>query len=196
MSSKKQQDTFKITFVAIMTAISTVIYMVFPEFNIIPGVSYMKIDFSDFPALLTGVVIGPVQGILVEVVKNIIHLTKTTTVGIGEIMNVIIGSAIILSMHLFTKLFSKLFKESALSLKSYFISGILSVVVTIVVGCLVNVIFTPIYCFLMGFPLVMETYIAGVWGSTALNTVKSCFNIFPFFPVYVVAQKTVKKYIK
>ena len=29
-----------------MTAVATIIYMVFPEINIIPGVSYMKIDFS------------------------------------------------------------------------------------------------------------------------------------------------------
>jgi riboflavin transporter FmnP len=156
----------------------------------------MKIDFSDFPALLTGIVIGPVHGILVEVVKNIIHLTKTTTVCIGEIMNVIMGSAIILSINLFTKLFAKVFKENKLSLKSYFVSGILTVIVAIIVGWLLNVIFTPIFYYLMGFPLVMETYIAGVWGSTALNTVKACFNIFPFYPVYLISKKTVKKYIK
>ena len=72
-----------------MTAIATVIYMVFPEINIVPGVSHLKVDLSDFPAILTGVILGPLHGILVEVVKNIIHLTRTTTVGIGEIMNII-----------------------------------------------------------------------------------------------------------
>ena len=195
MSNKKQQDTFKITLVAIMTAIATVIYMTFPEINIIPGVSYMKIDFSDFPALLIGIIVGPVQGILVEIIKNIIHLSKTTTVGIGEIMNTILGSAIIVSMHLFTKLFSKLFKEKKLSIKTYFVSGVLSIIVTIIMGWLLNAIFTPIFYFLMGIPLVMNTYLAGVWGSTALNAVKACFNIFPFFPVYIVAEKAIKKYI-
>ena len=59
-----------------MTAIATVIYMVFPEINIVPGVSHLKVDFSDFPAILTGVIIGPVQGILIEIVKNIEFLWK------------------------------------------------------------------------------------------------------------------------
>ena len=106
-----------------MTAIATVIYMVFPEVPIVPGVDYMKVDFSDFPAILTGVIFGPVQGILVEVVKNLIHLTKTTTVGIGEIMNVVIGSSMILSMSLTVKLFKKIFKSNKINLKIYFLSS-------------------------------------------------------------------------
>ena len=101
-----------------MTAIATVIYMVFPEINIVPGVSHLKVDFSDFPAILTGVIIGPVQGILVEVFKNIIHLTRTTTVGIGEIMNIILGSSMILSMWGFVKLFKKIFNENKISVKT------------------------------------------------------------------------------
>ena len=194
MSNKRNKKTFNLTVTAVMTAIATVIYMVFPEINIVPGVSYMKIDFSDFPAVLTGIVFGPVQGVLVEVVKNIIHLTKTTTVGIGEIMNIILGSGIVLSMALFTKLFAKVFKEKRFSLKTYVLSSIITIVITIVLGWLANMIFTPIFYSIMGIPFVSETYWAGVWGSTALNTVKACFNIIPFYPIYFAAQKAAKKY--
>ena len=117
MSSKKNKKVFNLTIVGLMTAIATVIYMVFPEVPIVPGVDYMKVDFSDFPAILTGVIFGPVQGILVEVFKNIIHLTRTTTFGIGEIMNIVIGSSMILSMSLSVKLFKKIFKSNKLNLK-------------------------------------------------------------------------------
>lgn len=196
MSSKTNKKNFNLTIVALMTAIATVIYMTFPEINIIPGVSYMKIDFSDFPALLTGIVFGPIQGILVEVVKNIIHLTKTTTFGIGEIMNVILGSGMVVSMSYFTKLFAKIFKEKKFSLKSYALSSVITIVITIVLGWLANIVFTPIFYSIMGIPLVTETYWAGVWGSTALNTVKSCFNVIPFYPVYFSVEKIVKKLSK
>ena len=108
MSNPNNKKVFNLCITALMTAVATIIYMVFPEINIIPGVSYMKIDFSDFPAILTGVILGPVQGILIEVVKNIIHLTRTTTVGIGEIMNIILGSSMILSMSCFVKIFKKM----------------------------------------------------------------------------------------
>ncbi len=194
MSNKRKQRIFNLTVVGLMTAIATVIYMLFYEIPIIPGVDYMKIDFSDVPAILTGVVLGPVHGLLVEVVKNIIHLSKTTTVGIGEIMNVILGSSMIVSMWGFIKIFKKVFKENKITFKTYIIASVITIVVAIIVGWIANIVFTPIFYKIMGFPLVSETYWAGVWGSTTLNAIKSLFNIVPFFPLYVVGEKAIKKY--
>lgn len=194
MSNKRNKKIFNLTIVGLMTAIATVIYMVFPEVQIIPGVDYMKVDFSDFPAILTGVIFGPLEGILVEVFKNVIHLTRTTTVGIGEIMNIVIGSSMILSMSFSIKCFKKIFKETKITLKSYFISSIITIVVAIIMGWFANMVFTPIYFNIMGIPLVTQTYWAGVWGSTTLNSVKAAFNVIPFFPIYFALEKGVKKY--
>ena len=194
MSNKKNKKIFNLTIVGLMTAIATVIYMVFPEVPIVPGVDYMKVDFSDFPAILTGVIFGPVQGILVEVFKNIIHLTRTTTFGIGEIMNIVIGSSMILSMSLSVKAFKKIFKSNKINLKIFFISSAITIVIAIVMGWIANLVFTPIFYNIMGIPLVTETYLAGVWGSTTLNSIKSAFNILPFFPIYFALEKGVKKY--
>ncbi len=194
MSNKRNQKIFNLTVVGLMTAISTVIYMVFPEINIVPGVSHLKVDFSDFPAILTGVIIGPVQGILVEIIKNIIHLTRTSTVGIGEIMNIILGSSMILSMWGFVKIFKKVFKENKITFKTYILASAITIVIAIIVGWIANMIFTPVFYKIMGFPLVSETYWAGVWGSTTLNSIKALFNIVPFFPIYLVFEKVIKKY--
>ena len=193
MSNKKNKKVFNLTIVGLMTAIATVIYMG-PEIPIVPGVDYMKIDFSDVPAILTGVIFGPVQGILVEIFKNIIHLTRTTTFGIGEIMNIVIGSSMILSMSLSVKAFKKIFKSNKINLKIFFISSAITIVVAIVMGWIANLVFTPIFYNIMGIPLVTETYLAGVWGSTTLNSIKSAFNILPFFPIYFALEKGVKKY--
>ncbi|MBE6804288.1 MAG: ECF transporter S component [Ruminococcaceae bacterium] len=194
MSNKKNKKVFNLTIVGLMTAIATVIYMVFPEVPIVPGVDYMKVDFSDFPAILTGVIFGPVQGILVEVFKNLIHLTRTTTFGIGEIMNIVIGSSMILSMSYSVKTFKKIFKSNKINLKIYFISSAITIIIAIVMGWIANLVFTPIFYNIMGIPLVTETYLAGVWGSTTLNSIKAIFNILPFFPIYFAIEKGVKKY--
>lgn len=194
MSSKRNKKIFNITLIAVMTAIASIIYMVFPEINIIPGVNYMKIDFSDFPAILTGIVFGPWQGVMIMLIKNVIHLTKTTTIGIGEIMNFIIGSGMVISMSCFTRLFSKLFREKKFSVKAYGLTAIITVAVTILLGWTTNMIFTPVFFKLMGIPLVKSAYWAGVWGSTALNTVKAVFNILPFYPIYLSVEKAIKKY--
>lgn len=194
MSNKRNKKVFNLTVVGLMTAIATVIYMVFPEINIVPGVSHLKVDLSDFPAILTGVILGPLHGILVEVVKNIIHLTRTTTVGIGEIMNIILGSSMIISMWGFIKIFKKVFKENKITLKTYIIASTITIVIAIIVGWIANMIFTPIFYKIMGFPLVSETYWAGVWGSTTLNSIKAIFNIIPFLPIYIALEKGIKKY--
>lgn len=194
MSNKRNKKIFDLTLMGLMSASAIVIYMVFPEINIVPGVSHLKVDFSDFPAILTGVVLGPVQGILIEIVKNIIHLTRTTTVGIGEIMNIILGSSMILSMWGFVKIFKKVFKENKITFKTYILASAVTIVIAIIVGWIANMIFTPIFYKIMGFPLVSETYWAGVWGSTTLNSIKALFNIVPFFPVYIVFEKVLKKY--
>ena len=194
MSNKRNKKIFNITIIGLMTAIATIIYMVFPEVQIVPGVEYMKVDFSDFPAILTGVIFGPVQGVLVEIFKNIIHLTRTTTAGIGEIMNIVIGSSMIFSMSLFVRLFKKVFKETNLTLKTYAISSAITIVIAVIMGWIANIVFTPIFFSIRGIPLVTETYWAGVWGSTTLNSIKAIFNILPFFPIYFTLEKGVKKY--
>ena len=194
MSNKRNKKVFNLTVVGLMTAISIVIYMVFPELNIVPGVSHLKVDFSDFPAILTGVILGPVQGILIEIVKNVIHLTRTSTVGIGEIMNIILGSSMIVSMWGFIRVFKRIFKENKITFKTYILASAITIVIAIIVGWIANMIFTPIFYKVMGFPLVSETYWAGVWGSTTLNSIKALFNIVPFFPIYLILEKAIKKY--
>ncbi|MBN2259423.1 MAG: ECF transporter S component [Clostridiales bacterium] len=60
---------------------------IFPEF--------LKIDLSDIPALITGFALGPVAGIGVELVKNILHLFRTSTGGVGELANFLVGVAFV-----------------------------------------------------------------------------------------------------
>ncbi|MBE6778449.1 MAG: ECF transporter S component, partial [Ruminococcaceae bacterium] len=50
----KRNKLFPLVLVSIMTALGTVIYMMFPEIPLVPGVEYMKVDLSDIPALVTG----------------------------------------------------------------------------------------------------------------------------------------------
>lgn len=189
-NNKNKNKTLTITMVGIVAAFSSVIYMFFPEIPIVPGVSYLKIDFSDFPALLLGVVMGPVEGLAVGVIKNIVHLARTTTFGIGEIMNVGIIAAMIFSLNGFSKLFSKLFKKDRLAPIPYFSAAAVTIVVTILSGWVLNGIFTPIFFAISGIPITSASVFAGVWGSTLLNTVKGALNVLPFYPVYRIANKT------
>jgi riboflavin transporter FmnP len=57
--------------------------------------SFLKLDIGDLPALLAAFAFGPLAGVLVEVLKNAVHLIGSQTSGVGELANMIIGSSFV-----------------------------------------------------------------------------------------------------
>lgn len=78
--------------IAILGAISFLIMMV--DFPLWFAPSFYEIDFSDVPALIGAFSLGPLAGIIIELIKNILNvaLTGSITGGIGEVANFIIGA--------------------------------------------------------------------------------------------------------
>ena len=76
--------------VGVLSALALVIYFI--EFPILPAFSWLMVDFSEVPVLLGGFALGPVAGILIELIKNIAHfMIKNTTGGVGELANFLLG---------------------------------------------------------------------------------------------------------
>lgn len=90
-----------ITVVAIMSALSAVLMFIEVSLSIIP--SFIKLDISELPALITSFAFGPVYGVLVCLLKNLIHLPFTTTFCVGELSNFIHGAVFVLVAGLFYK---------------------------------------------------------------------------------------------
>ncbi len=55
-------------------------------------VSFIALDFSDLPALIGAFAYGPVAGVLIELIKNIIHLAVSKSGYVGELSNFILGA--------------------------------------------------------------------------------------------------------
>jgi len=95
--------TKNLTKTAVLGVIAFII--MFVEFPLPMFAVFLKIDFSDVPALLAGFAMGPWAGVMVEVIKNFLHLFKTQTAFIGEAANLITGillvvpASLIYSMH-------------------------------------------------------------------------------------------------
>ncbi|MDR0670742.1 MAG: ECF transporter S component [Oscillospiraceae bacterium] len=78
--------------VALFAALSSVLmYLDFP-LPLFPP--FLKLDFSDLPALLGTFWFGPLAGLAVALVKNLIHLFVTSTGGVGELANFLISAAL------------------------------------------------------------------------------------------------------
>ena len=79
-----------ITVTALMSAAATVLMFVSFGLPLLP--SYLKVDFSELPALLTSFALGPVYGVIVCLVKNLFNVAATTTGGVGELCNFLLGA--------------------------------------------------------------------------------------------------------
>jgi riboflavin transporter FmnP len=55
----------------------------------------LKIDFSDLPALLASFSLGPLYGVIVSLIKNLINVTFTTTGGVGELSNFLLSASFV-----------------------------------------------------------------------------------------------------
>lgn len=82
----------KLTITAMLSAVAFVLmFLDFPIPFLIPP--FVKMDFSELPALLAAFSLGPVYGVVVCLVKNLVHfITMTTTGGAGEICNFLLGA--------------------------------------------------------------------------------------------------------
>ena len=74
---------------AIMGAVGFV--LMFLEISVPFMPSFIKFDFSELPALVASFAYGPVYGAVVCLLKNALHLTVTSTAGVGELANFLMG---------------------------------------------------------------------------------------------------------
>lgn len=85
--------------IGVMSALAFII--MFFEFPILPSATYLKMDFSDIPAIVGAFAFGPSAGVIIELIKNILHfITKTQTGGIGEMANFAAGAAFVIAAGL------------------------------------------------------------------------------------------------
>ncbi len=124
--------------VSIFSALAfLVMYVEFPIAALFPA--FLQIDFSDVLAFIGGVTLGPLAVVLIELIKNLLHLIlNSSTGGVGELANFSVGVALILPAVLIYKK-----KKSIPSLIVGFIVGIVSMVIVASVGN--YYIFLPFY---------------------------------------------------
>lgn len=91
--SKKLLNIKNMTKISILSVIAFILMQL--EFPVPIFPSFLKIDLSDLPALIGGFALGPIVGILIELFKNLMHLIQTSTSGVGELANFLVGVALV-----------------------------------------------------------------------------------------------------
>ena len=67
--------------------------LMFFDFNIPLMPSFIKMDISELPALIGAFAMGPLYGVVICLIKNLLHLFISQTGGVGELSNFILGAS-------------------------------------------------------------------------------------------------------
>lgn len=164
----KISSTRKIVVTGLLAALSSV--LMYLNFALPFSLPFLKIDFSDFPALLASFSVGPLSGLAVCLIKNLISLPASSTLGFGELSNFILSSAFVVSAGLFYRKHKT--KKGAL------IASLIGVFTMSVCAIFSNYfIVYPAYFKYSGF--ITEDTLLGIAGVDAVLKVVLLFN-FPF----------------
>lgn len=86
--------TNRIIKISLLSSIALV--LMYFDFPVIPIFPWLKIDLSDVPALLGAFGFGPLAGVIIELVKNLLYFFIKGSSIAGVTANFIVGSALIL----------------------------------------------------------------------------------------------------
>ena len=91
--ARQAHRTHKLTVASMLSAVAFVLmFLEFPIPALIPN--FIKLDLSDLPELLAAYALGPVWGVVVSLLKNVLFLLirGTHSAYVGELCNFLLGS--------------------------------------------------------------------------------------------------------
>lgn len=190
MSTKKNSAKLrKLVVTALLSAVATV--LMFLDFSVPFMPPFIKMDFSELPALIASFALGPISGVVVCLVKNLINLLSSSTGGVGELSNFLLGCAFVLPAGLIYK-----HKKTRLGA---FLGSLVGATVMAGIGVLTNYyIVYPVYTVFMPMEAILGAYRAIYSGVQNLWQALLIFNLpFTFLKgmINVVMAFAVYKYI-
>lgn len=148
-TKKKTINVRYMTMTAMLSAVAFV--LMFLEFNVPFMPSFIKMDLSELPALIGAFAMGPASGVIICLIKNLLHLLMSTTGGVGELSNFILGALFVIPAGLMYK--KKKGRKSAL------IGSLIGAVVMAVVSVFSNYfIVYPVYKAFMPMKEIIKMY--------------------------------------
>lgn len=163
--------SFYTRYIAVTGMLSAIGFiLMYIEFSVPIMPSFIKADLSELPALIGAFAYGPSCGVLVCLVKNLLHLTVSTTGGVGELANFILGAVFVGTAGVIYKL--KKTKVNAI------IASVVGAVLMGIASFPVNLFITyPFYYNFMPKEAIITAYQAIVPAMQSIEQCLLCFNV-------------------
>ena len=140
-SKRNENAMFNLTRCGLLSAMAVILFYIE-----IPVVAFYKLDLSTLPAILAGFAMGPIQGVAVIVVKNLVHMLGTSTACVGELADILMSCAFVVP----ASLYYRKHKNRKSALMAMLIGSAAMVLVSVLVNYFILI---PAYQVLMNLPL-------------------------------------------
>ncbi|EJT6492338.1 ECF transporter S component [Clostridium perfringens] len=163
----KTLNTNRFIKLSLLSAIAVILMYI--DFPVIPIFPWLKIDLSDVPALMGAFAFGPLAGVIIELMKNLLILiVKGTGTGfVGELANFLVGVALVWPAAL-------VYKKNKTK-KTAILGMVLGVLCIEVVGILANVyLLLPAYGMAMSKSELMQYVTVGLIPFNGIKSILVC----------------------
>ncbi|MBU7216178.1 ECF transporter S component [Staphylococcus gallinarum] len=135
-----QQQTKRLITISMLSAVAFILMFIKFPLPFLPP--YLTLDFSDVPALLATFTLGPIAGIIVEFIKNLLNFLFNIGDPIGPLANFLAATSFILTAFYVAKN-----KNNAKSLVTGL--AVATLIMTLVLSILNYFVLLPLYGMIM-----------------------------------------------
>ena len=186
-SAKQSSKLLKLIILALLGTIALVLFFLNFPLPFLPP--YLKIDFSDVPALMASLIFSPLAGVAVVLIKNVLYFAISGAGDpIGVLANFLAGVMFVLPVSL---IYHK-FRKGVKSIVSGLVTG--TIVMAVGMSVLNYYVILPAYAWFMGWDMGEQM----VWGAVLVgvfpfNLLKGIIVGMLFVPVFIKMRSWIEQ---
>ncbi|HIV74048.1 MAG TPA: ECF transporter S component [Candidatus Pseudogracilibacillus intestinigallinarum] len=184
--SQSSSKLLKLVVLSLLATMSLVLFFISFPLPLLPP--YLKVDFSDIPALIAGMIFSPAAGVLVVFLKNLMYfVAKGATDPVGVVANFIAGTLYVFPVAYLYRKYS--------GINSIVIGLTIGTVVMAVVMTILNYfIILPAYGMFVGVGFTdTAKWIAVIGGVLPFNFIKGVIVSILFVPLFFKLKEWIEK---
>ncbi|WP_010094978.1 ECF transporter S component [Ornithinibacillus scapharcae] len=184
-TNKQSSNLARLIILSLLGAVSLLLFFINFPLPLLP--SYLKVDFSDVPAIMATLIFSPLAGVIVVAIKNVLYLA----VGGGEIVgvaaNFLAGALLVLPIGILYHKF-----KSVKSIVSGLITG--TIIMAVGMGVFNYFILLPAYGLMMGWDVTHSFMIGTIFvGILPFNIIKGIIVGVLFVPVFIKMRRWIEQ---
>nr|WP_211237410.1 ECF transporter S component [Paucisalibacillus globulus] len=182
----KSSNLTRLIILSLLGAVSLLLFFINFPLPLLP--SYLKIDFSDVPAIMAALIFSPLAGVIVVVIKNVLYLAIGGGDIVGVTANFLAGALLVLPIGI---LYHKY--KSVKSIVSGLVTG--TIIMAIGLGVFNYFILLPVYGLMMGWgDMTHAAKLSLVWiGILPFNIIKGIIVGLLFVPIFIKMRRWIEQ---